>query len=168
MEFIKASESDIPEIQEMARISWAEPYKAILSPEQITYMLRTMYSTEVLAKQIAGGAYHYYILQEHGRLGFIGVEPHFQPDTTKLHRLYLLPQAIGKGFGKKAMDFVKKLALEAGDHRIILNVNKHNPAQEFYRGQGFSVFQDEVVDIGGGYVMDDHVMESTLDTFAKC
>lgn len=162
MEFVKASESDIPRIQEIARLAWPEAYKDILSAEQVDYMLMHMYSTETIANQMAGGTYQYYFLKEIEPQGFIGVETHYESSTTKLHRLYLLPQEKGKGFGKKAMEFVKKLAAESGDSRIILNVNKNNPAQDFYRSQGFTLYRDEIVDIGSGYVMDDFIMEFFL------
>ena len=54
-------------------------------------------------------------------------------------------------------------AREAGDRAIELNVNRHNPASGFYERHGFRVVRDEVIDIGQGYVMDDHVMELALD-----
>jgi ribosomal protein S18 acetylase RimI-like enzyme len=39
-----------------------------------------------------------------------------------------------------------------------LNVNKRNKAIAFYEHQGFRIVREEVIDIGHGYVMDDHVM----------
>lgn len=162
MQLLKASKKDISTIQQIAEVSWAEAYKEILSPDQISYMLENLYSTEVLADQMDGDHYQYFLIQTDGIKGFIGVEPHCEPQTTKLHRLYLLPQEKGKGLGKGAIDFVKRFAADVGDRRIILNVNKRNPAQKFYRSQGFTLCKDEVVDIGSGYVMDDFVMELTI------
>ena len=50
----------------------------------------------------------------------------------------------------------------AGDKRIILNVNKANNAKNVYESQGFTVRKELVLDIGGGYVMDDYIMEYLL------
>jgi GNAT superfamily N-acetyltransferase len=54
----------------------------------------------------------------------MGFENHYQEKTTKLHRIYLLEEAKGKGVGKFAINFLKNQAKESGDQRIILNVNK--------------------------------------------
>ena len=43
-----------------------------------------------------------------------------------------------------------------------LNVNRFNPAKRFYERHGFQVVRDEVIAIGNGYVMDDHVMQRAL------
>ena len=46
---------------------------------------------------------------------------------------------------------------------LILNVNKHNaPSIAFYERCGYAVRESVVVDIGGGFVMDDHVMAKAL------
>jgi len=42
---------------------------------------------------------------------------------------------------------------------VELNVNRFNNARWFYEKIGFRVVRDEVIDIGQGFVMDDHVME---------
>ena len=57
---------------------------------------------------------------------------------------------------------VLQAAHAAGDMFVELNVNKYNPAKDFYRRHGFTVERDEVIDIGEGYVMDDHVMVKVL------
>ena len=46
---------------------------------------------------------------------------------------------------------------------LVLNVNKRNTAAiAAYRRNGFAVREEVVVDIGGGFVMDDYVMALTL------
>jgi hypothetical protein len=41
-------------------------------------------------------------------------------------------------------------------------VNKGNPAVSAYQRLGFRIAADLVMDIGGGFVMDDHRMEKSL------
>lgn len=162
MKFIEAQEKDIPLIQNLAKRSWESAYAEILSPKQIAYMLGTMYSENEIMQQIQNADYHYYLIfNENDRSfeGFIGYEHGYEKYTTKLHRIYLVPESKGKGMGKAAMDFLKIKVADAGDQKIILNVNKDNPAKKFYESQGFTAFNEVVLDIGNGFIMDDYEME---------
>lgn len=163
MEFIKATESDIPLIQELARRSWENAYAEILSDEQMEYMLNTMYSNEEIADHLQNPDYHYFLIKDEDSYeGFIGYENSYEEKTTKLHRIYLVPESKGKGLGKKALLFLNGKVSEYGDKRIILNVNKHNSARHFYESQGYKVYDEGVFDIGNGFVMDDFLMENVL------
>ena len=163
IEFRKASEKDISLLQDLAKKSWNSAYANILSKEQIEYMLKEMYSHLEISNQIQNPDYHYYIiLNDDVAAGFIGFEFHYEKDTTKLHRIYLLEEFKGKGLGKKGLDFLKEKVSETSDQRLILNVNKDNPAKRMYESQGFQVFHEEIFDIGNGFVMDDYLMEFKL------
>jgi diamine N-acetyltransferase len=162
MKLIKATENDIPLIQELARRSWENAYAEILSIEQMDYMLSTMYSHEEISNQMQNPNYHYFLLQDETSdsfEGFIGYENDYEERTTKLHRIYLVPESKGKGFGKKALEFLKERTVEFGNGRIILNVNKENPAKKFYESQGYSIYDEGVFDIGNNFFMDDYLME---------
>lgn len=154
---------DIPTIQKLAKKSWATTYSDILSKEQLDYMMGMMYSEETLKSHFENPDYHYYLIEENGFfIGFIGFELHYEKETTKLHRIYFLKESQGKGLGKKALDFLKTEITNFSDKRIILTVNKNNPARKFYESQGFAVYDEAVFDIGNGYVMDDFLMEFVL------
>ncbi|MDQ0477990.1 GNAT family N-acetyltransferase [Chryseobacterium sp. MDT2-18] len=160
VEFIKAAEKDIPLLQQLAEKSWNAAYRNILPQDQIDYMLKEMYSQQEISDQLKNPNYHYYFILNNGSAaGFIGFEFHYEKDTAKLHRIYLLEEFKGKGLGKKAINFLKEKVAETSDRRIILNVNKDNPAKKIYESQGFSVFAEGIFDIGNGYVMDDYLME---------
>ncbi len=160
---IKASKKDIPLIRDLAEKSWNSAYSGLLSQQQIDYMLSQMYSVEEITEHFQNPNYHYYlILDQNSAVGFIGYEHHYEPGTTKLHRIYLIDGAKGKGCGKTALIFVKKQTAEKGDSRIILNVNKENSAKSVYESQGFRIYADGVFDIGNGFVMDDYLMECIL------
>ncbi|WP_426477271.1 GNAT family N-acetyltransferase [Chryseobacterium sp. CBSDS_008] len=162
MKLIEAKTEDIPLIQNLARRSWETAYAGIISDEQIDYMLGEMYSANEISKHLENPDYHYYLIFDEGNdsyEGFMGYEHGYEDGTTKLHRIYLLPESKGKGFGKGALDFLKKKLCESSDHRIILNVNKENNARKFYESQGFKIYNELVLDIGNGFVMDDYVME---------
>ena len=160
---IKAEEKDISIIQDLAEKSWNFAYADILKPEQIDYMLDLMYSTDAIRIHLQNPNFHYYLIKENDEfLGFIGFEFHQELGTTKLHRIYFLKEAQGKGLGKKALNFIKEEVKKIGDKRITLAVNKNNQAKSFYESLGFKVYDEGVFDIGNGYVMDDYLMEFIL------
>ncbi|MPS73962.1 MAG: GNAT family N-acetyltransferase [Chryseobacterium sp.] len=164
MMIIKATEKDIPTIQDLAKRSWNFAYANILQQEQIDYMLDLMYSDDAIGIQLENPNFQYYLIKEDGLFsGFIGFEFHQEPETTKLHRIYFLRGAQGKGFGKKALEFVINEAKKANDIRVTLTVNKNNQAQNFYRSQGFKIYDEAIFDIGNGYVMDDYLMEYIIN-----
>lgn len=161
---IKATEKDIPTIQNLARKSWQSAYANILEQEQIDYMLGLMYSESTLKTHFENPNYHYYVINEDEVfLGFIGFEFHYEAETTKLHRIYFLKEAQGKGLGKIALEFVKTETQKSGDKRLTLTVNKNNNAKSFYESQGCKVYDEAIFDIGNGYVMDDYLMEFIID-----
>lgn len=161
--FLKASEADTELIRTLAEESWRAAYSDILSANQIDYMLAEMYSVSEITLQFCNPNYQYFLIfNENEAVGFIGFENHYEASTTKLHRLYLVPAAKGKGIGKAALTFLKKTVPESGDTKIILNVNKNNPAKSVYESQGFQVYAEAVIDIGNGFVMDDYLMECVL------
>ena len=165
MKLIKATEKDIPLIKNLAKRSWENAYAEILSQEQMHYMLTTMYSEAQLSEHLQSPHYHYYLVfDEVLNLfdGFLGYENHYEENTTKLHRIYLVPESKGKGLGKKTLEFLDEKVKESGDLRIILNVNKHNSAKNFYESQEYKVYDEGVFDIGNGYVMDDYLMEKIV------
>ena len=162
--FKKATAEDIPLIRDLAKKSWNSAYKNILSKEQIFYMLQEMYSEEEISRQLQNSNYVYYLISVgNENAGFIGFEYQYEEKTTKLHRIYLLEEFKGKGLGKKALQFLKLQVQQNGDTRIILNVNKSNPAIEIYESQGFKIYEEGVFDIGNGFVMDDYLMECFIN-----
>lgn len=123
-------------------------------------MLGWMYSLDTLEKQASEG-HRFYLAEEKGEmLGFTGIELNQELGKTKIHKIYILPTAQGKGIGKKLIKEIKEIALENNQTSLLLNVNKYNQgAIDFYEYLGFKKVKDEVIDIGNGYVMDDFVFE---------
>ncbi len=161
--FVKASQEDIKTIQDLAERSWRHAYKNILSQEQIDYMLGKMYSEDTINDHLKNPNYRYYLILDNDKpVGFVGFEFHAEEKTTKLHRIYFVRESQGKGFGRHALQFVIEQTITAGDQRLILTVNKNNPAKHFYESQGFKIYEEAVFDIGHGFVMDDYLMEFVI------
>jgi len=156
----EATSADIPLIQGIARATWPVSYADMISPAQIAYMLDLMYGTSALEAQFGPKGHRFFIAEQDGTpIGFAGFEHGYQGmPRTRLHKLYVLPEAQGRGVGSVLLEALTTEARKAADTAIELNVNKHNRAKAFYQRHGFTVERDEVLDIGEGYVMDDHVM----------
>lgn len=160
MKITLAIATDIPLLQKLAEESWRANYRDILCAEQIDYMLRMMYSRDELQKHFDQAKYCYHLIWDgEMAVGFIGFEHDYEPQTTKLHRIYLLQECKGCGLGSFALKFLEETVRNYGNRRIILNVNKENPAREFYSSRGYLVYDEGVFDIGNGFVMDDVLME---------
>jgi GNAT superfamily N-acetyltransferase len=160
----EATSADIPLIQGIARATWPVSYAAMITPAQIAYMLDLMYSTVALEEQLGPKGHHFLLAEQDGRaIGFAGFEHAYQgAPRTRLHKLYVRPEAQGRGVGSVLLEAMITEARKATDTAIELNVNKHNRAKAFYQRHGFRVERDEVLDIGAGYVMDDHVLVRAL------
>lgn len=160
----EATTADIPVIGALARRIWPVVYPGIITPAQIAYMLDLMYSEASLREQMVTKGHRFLIAENTaGAIGFAGFGTGHARGRARLHKLYVLPELKGTGIGHALLAAVLKAAAEAGDSFLELNVNKHNPALRFYSRHGFVVERDEVLDIGQGYVMDDHVMVRPID-----
>ncbi len=160
---VTAGPTDLGTIASIARRTWPMAYGSILSPEQLAYMLDLFYSEPALHRQFAQGQRFLLATTDGTTAGFAGFEPHYRgSSSTRLHKLYVLPEQQGTGAGRALLNAVIHEARTAGDDRLELNVNKYNPAQQWYMRQGFRTVRAEVIEIGQGYVMDDFVMELAL------
>jgi GNAT superfamily N-acetyltransferase len=161
---VRALLTDIPAIQQVAHQTWPDTFKEILTPAQIDYMLNWMYSTEALAASINHPNQSFWLFQEEGKtLGFAGIEHQYNGlKATKLHKIYVLPQAQGKQIGKQLLEHVILEARTAGSTALLLNVNRYNNATTFYEKQGFSITNEVNIDIGNGYLMEDFEMELSI------
>lgn len=156
-----ASLNDIPLIQSIAWNTWPKTFVNIISSEQISYMLDAMYNTKTLTSLMNHPNFTFYLIN--GDAGMAALELHFgKGPVSKLHKLYILPENHGKGWGRDTIRQLEIVAREAGDHALILNVNKKNPATHFYEKCGFTLWKSVVIDIGQGFVMDDYIFRKEL------
>jgi ribosomal protein S18 acetylase RimI-like enzyme len=147
-------------VRDLAYTIWPSSYGKILSEAQLDYMLDTFYSIGNLQKQMDVGQVFELVVENNNFIGFVSYEFNCkQTELLKLHKIYLLPETQGKGFGKSMIDEVIIIAKSNNQKGIYLNVNKYNIAKFFYEKVGFTIVKEEVIDIGNGFVMDDYVME---------
>ncbi|MFV8323873.1 GNAT family N-acetyltransferase [Flavobacterium sp. LB3P21] len=160
----EAAIEDFKTIREIAYKSWPNTYGSILSKEQIDYMLDLFYSEKTLLENLNEKGHHFLLVNE-GKvcLGFASYEHNYlNQKCTRLHKIYLLPEAQGKGAGKLLIEAVENLAKENQSVVVSLNVNKFNKAISFYKKIGFEVVSDEEILLEHGYKMEDYKMEKKL------
>ncbi len=163
MKITTASKSDLPIVHQLAHTIWLDAYKNILSIEQIDFMLNHFYSCASLEKQLEANQVFLLFSIENEYVGYASYELNFDgSNKTKLHKLYMLPNLQGKGFGKLAVNEVLSIASKNKNLGVVLNVNKYNSAIQFYSKIGFSIIDSVVINIGNGYIMDDYVMETNF------
>jgi diamine N-acetyltransferase len=158
-----ASLNDIKTIQAIANNTWWATYSSILSKEQLRYMLDHIYSVEMLTNVMNDKTQSFIILRDQdGAQGFASYGARKEDASIyKLHKLYVLPENHGQGFGRMLIDEVKQRMALNGISILDLNVNRHNPAKTFYEKLGFEVIAEEDVPIGP-YFMNDYVMRLQL------
>ena len=161
----------IAQVAKLAEEIWNQHYLPIIGKEQVSYMLDNFQSEDAIKQQIAQG-YKYYLIIDNQinhkinhkinnqinnqvEAGYFSVKN--KAEELFLSKLYVLKSFRGKGIGKQGIQFIKS----AFSNPIIqLTVNKNNARSiAFYRNVGFKIVDDVVIDIGGGFVMDDYVME---------
>lgn len=163
IEITPLERKDVKIVHDLAHIIWPPTFKDILIPQQIDYMLELMYTEESLKSQIDEGCKMFVIQIKHKPSGYLSIEHNKENSgRTKIHKIYLLPESQGTGAGRIIMDFASDQALKMGDKAIYLNVNKYNQAIGFYEHYGFEKKFMEDIDIGGGYLMEDWVMEKSF------
>jgi GNAT superfamily N-acetyltransferase len=157
----------IEEIQQLAYRIWPATFSEILSQQQIDYMLDMMYSTASLEKQMKEGIVFLIAFEGTVPVGFVSYELNYKGRTkTKIHKLYLLPEVQGKGYGRNLIEQVSKIARKNKQISLILNVNRFNQAIHFYLKTGFQQVAEESIAIGNGFLMEDIVMELELSNLA--
>lgn len=163
MTFSVATHSQLEIIQDLAKTIWPDAYGAILSQEQLEYMMEMMYSLDSLENQLKNNNVFLLVKEENNFIGFASYELNFQnSNKTKIHKLYVLPSIQGKGVGKNLILYIQEIAKKNSNAALILNVNKYNKAKDFYLHNQFEIADSLVVDIGNCYVMDDFIMEKKI------
>ncbi len=83
-------------------------------------------------------------------------------------RIWLAHYTSIIGLGRKLLLNAAGWGAANAFQTIILAVNKRNHrAFDVYLRYGFSIREEVVVDIGGGFVMDDYIMTSPISSFLR-
>ena len=153
--------ADVEPIAALAREVWHDHYPAIISTAQIDYMLRQRYDPAVVRAELERTDIWWDKLTVGGDLcGFSSFLLTGEPGTMKLDKLYIRTASQRRGYGGLLIARARDEAGRQNCRRLALAVNKNNVhAIAAYHKHGFRIAEAVVKDIGGGFVMDDYIME---------
>jgi diamine N-acetyltransferase len=155
------SAEDFAVIESLAREIWESHFTPIIGVAQVAYMLENFQSRAAIEADIRKG-YSYSIASLSGKpCGYSAIR--FDEDALFLSKLYVQEAFRGKGIARAMLRNAEAAAREHKKACIRLTCNKRNTSSlETYAHLGFVRTADIVTDIGGGFVMDDYVMEKRL------
>ena len=138
---------------------WHEHYEAIIGKDQVDYMLQHFQAAASIAEQIRQQDYEYYLITcPGGDAGYMSVRP--EEEGLFLSKLYIDRRFRGRGYARKVLTFLEEYCLTRQLKKIRLTVNKNNKDSILiYERLGFCKSGTQEADIGGGFVMDDYIME---------
>lgn len=167
LQFVPVSTAEqLAKVATLAHEIWYEFYVPLIGRAQVDYMVAKFQNVAAMQSQIDQG-YEYFLVKQDdavgaGReIGYCAVQEQ-GAEAMFLSKFYLLKSARGSGTGRKCMEFIEGLARRRKLSLLWLTVNKGNPSVQAYQRLGFRIAEDLVMDIGGGFVMDDYRMEKAL------
>jgi ribosomal protein S18 acetylase RimI-like enzyme len=175
--FEPLTEGDFEKLRDLAICIWHEHYGPILAREQIDYMIEQRYTAQSLGTYIGASDRWLWLARADGTsaasprrgrnpdreaIGYFSYAS-IDRDTIKLEQLYVEAAERARGIGSRMLEHVEAHARELGTTRVVLTVNKRNAGPiAFYEKRGYRTREATTVDIGGGFFMDDYVMEKVL------
>jgi diamine N-acetyltransferase len=107
-------------VENLAREIWIEHYTPIIGKDQVQYMLGKFQSKDAISIQITAEGVRYFLIEEEGRyIGYLGVQS--KGEELFLSKFYIRADERGKGFGKKAVQFLEDIARKLKLKKISLN-----------------------------------------------
>lgn len=158
-----STEEDRKILAAIAQEVWHQHFTPIIGEAQVDYMLEKFQSYPALTEQIKNGGYEYYFIESAGSpCGYIGIHP--EEEALFLSKLYIKKESRGQHLATKGLHFLTELCKERGLKKIWLTCNKYNKdTLSVYDHLGFRITDEQVADIGNGFVMDDYILTLCLD-----
>jgi GNAT superfamily N-acetyltransferase len=151
-------------VAELAAEIWEEYYVPIIGRAQVEYMVAKFQSASAMQAQIDGGYEYFAVRCGEQLIGYFAIQCEAEAKRLFISKFYLHKSSRGTGTGRRCLEFIEELARQRGVTLLWLTVNKGNPTVQTYQRLGFRIAEEIVIDIGGGFVMDDYRMEKSLAT----
>jgi ribosomal protein S18 acetylase RimI-like enzyme len=156
IELVRANSTDINTIRSLAIAIWNEHYPAIITQEQIDYMLDEWYNEATLLRQMTEQGQLFWLIQLEGaNIGYIAITPNPESGAFYLNKFYV--QRSARGIGAQVFLCIVEYFPEMLEMR--LNVNRRNfKSVNFYFKMGFTIESCYDLPVGDRYIMDDFIM----------
>ncbi len=157
---------DVEPLGALAREIWYDHYLGIITAAQIEFMLAQRYDPALVRAELTRGDVWWDKLVAGGEMtAFSSYLLTGEPGEMKLDKLYVRSRCQRRGYGGMLIAHAAEVARQQGCTRLTLAVNKNNhSAIGAYLKHGFRIASAVVKDIGGGFVMDDYIMELSVVT----
>ncbi len=157
------TQAQITQVATLAEQIWREHYTPIIGAAQVDYMLAHFQSPDAIKAQIDQG-FKYFLAEVKGvPVGYAAVVVVPEREGMMLSKLYVRSDVRGRGAGQSLLAYAQKYAVSQGQDSLWLTVNKYNEsAIEWYKHHGFHMTDAVRKPIGGGFFMDDFIMEKKL------
>jgi GNAT superfamily N-acetyltransferase len=154
--------TQVADVARMAHEVWNEYYVSLIGQAQVDYMVAKFQSAEAMQAQVDSGYEYFHIRQSGVNVGYAAIRHDAADARIFISKLYLLAAHRKTGAGRQTLEFIERMARERGATHLWLTVNKGNASVQAYERLGFRIVEAMVMDIGGGYVMDDYKMEKAV------
>lgn len=153
---------EVAVVAQLAAAIWREYYVSIITIEQIEYMIGKFQSISAITDQIDHQGYEYYFIHNgESVVGYMSVRE--EEDKLFLSKFYISKEHRGQGYASQASAFLEQLCKDRNLSHIWLTVNRDNESSiAVYEKKGFQIVQEQIADIGNGFVMDDFIMEKEI------
>ncbi|MEN0046826.1 MAG: GNAT family N-acetyltransferase [Bacteroidota bacterium] len=165
----QATLADLDELLSFAKSNFILTYAHLNDPQNFQAYLDKAFSRANFQVEMEAPNTQFYLLKKGGELlGYIKLNFNKRvknlnaDESVEMERIYVKPEAKGKGYGKILIETAKKVATEQAKKIIWLGVWENNPkAIGFYRKMGFEQFGEHVFMIGAE-VQNDYLMKIEL------
>ncbi len=162
IKYITINQNDLKKTKSLAREIWHDNYIGIITQEQVDYMLNLMYRPEKIKEDINNNYQWELVYKENTPVGYLSYVIK-NDNRVFLSKIYLKNNFQGLGIGKKMIHRVSEYAKLNKCKAVYLTVNKNNiKGIRAYKGTGFKIIDEEITDIGKGYIMDDYIFEKKI------
>lgn len=154
---------EIFDVATLANEIWHQHFIPIIGEAQVEYMVDKFQSYPAISKQIHEDGYEYFrIYLGDIFAGYTGV--HAEEDSLFLSKLYIKENCRGNRLATHALNYLIQICKERGLKKIWLTCNKYNNnTLAVYDHLGFQITDEQVADIGNGFVMDDYILTYVIE-----
>lgn len=161
------TEEQQEQLAELAGKIWNEYWPALIGQDQTNYMVKQFQSLPAIKRDMAQNDYEYWFVHaadDNRIVGFTGGHNEASTNRFFISKIYLLKEERGKHFASSVIEFYEQLCRERGFKAMYLTVNKGNElGVRAYEGKGFKTIEAVETDIGEGFIMDDYIMEKSVE-----
>ena len=157
------SDEDINALVSLAHEIWSDHFTSMFDSKTLTQVIEGVQSKKAILSQIEGGYHYFFIILHNKRIGYFAYKIDQSENELFLSKLYICSNQRGKGAGRKVLNHLENLCLDAGIGKIALTVYpKNTDSISIYEKWGFSNLGLIQRQLGNGLVFDDVKMEKSI------